>query len=98
MLLLSLNEALDRKAIDLLLALDKIESLMVSGEGVLSCSSLIAADLVTVKTDSSGIFSFGNQPYEAKYWIELSPKGRLLVTNWKRGNQIGIVENKDESA
>lgn len=45
-LLLSLNEGFDRRAVDLLLALDKVGPVYVSGEGLLECSALIASGLV----------------------------------------------------
>lgn len=91
MLLLSMNEGFDRRSIDLLLALGKVDYLMVSGEGVLDCAALIAADLVKVDTSSrGGLFSSGGS-YDEKYWVELSEKGRLLVAAWKRGDQEGAV-------
>src|SRR5438105_4200809 len=46
MLLLSLNEALDRRSIDQLLALDKLGQLQVSGDGVFACAGLTASGLV----------------------------------------------------
>ncbi|MCI2424742.1 HNH endonuclease [Candidatus Acetothermia bacterium] len=91
MFLLSLNKGLDKHSIDLLLALYKVEHLMVSGEGVLECSALIAADLVKVATDSKGGLFIAGVQYEEKYWVELSEKGRSLVEAWKRGDQEGAV-------
>ena len=91
MLLISLNEGLDKHSIDLLLALDKVERLMISGSGVLECASLIAADFVEINVDSKGGELFGGEPLEEKYWIELNEKGRSLVAAWKRGDQEGAV-------
>lgn len=51
MLLISLNKSLDKHALDILLTLTKIPRLMLSGDGVLSCSSLIAADLISIETE-----------------------------------------------
>jgi len=90
MLILSLNEGLDRRALDILLALEKVDHLMVSGEGVLYCASLIAADLVKIDTDSKGGL-FSRERYAEEYWVELSEKGRSVVLAWKRGDQKGVV-------
>ena len=94
MLLLSLNEGLDRRALDILLTLEKVEHLMVSGEGVLACASLIAADFIKIDTDSKGGL-FSGERYEERYWIKLTGKGRSVVSAWKRGDQKGVV-NPDE--
>lgn len=95
--LLSLNEALDRKSIDLLLTLSKTGKLTVSGEGVLSCSTLIASDLARIerikfeKTRERG-FLFGDMIiYDEIYQIELTKKGMALVSAWKNGDQKQIV-------
>jgi hypothetical protein len=47
-LLLALNEAFDRRSIDTLLALDELGGVMLWGDGVLGCASLIASGLVSV--------------------------------------------------
>lgn len=90
MLLLSLNEGLDRRALDVLLTLNQVDHLMVTGEGVLECASLIAADLVTVDIETKGGL-FSSEEYKHKYWIELSEKGRAVVAAWIRGDQNGVV-------
>jgi hypothetical protein len=98
MLLLSLNEGFDRRSIDMLLALHKIVSLNVSGEGVLACSSLIASGLVRQFINTSSLFD-GNISYSLK----LTNKGQLLVEAWKQGNQAAALnatnspESDDES-
>lgn len=95
LLLLALNEAFDRKAIDALLALDMLNGLMVSGDNLLNCASLPASKLLdieekteTVETSSS---AFGPaveiEDRVTHYWVTLSPKGRALVNAWKRGDQ-----------
>ena len=80
MLLLALNEALDRKSIDLLLALDLVGMTFVSGEGVLECASLIAAGLAERRTFTTS----GPIP---SYAVHLTDKGRAMVAGWKSGNQ-----------
>src|SRR5688572_27873411 len=48
--LLALNEAFDRKAVDMLLALDSLKTVLrLSGDGVLGLSSLIARGLVEIR-------------------------------------------------
>ena len=99
MLLISLNEAVNRQSIDLLLALSKVDYIMVSGEGVLSCAALIASDLVEVDRRASGGF-LGGQPHipsGEKYYIELTNKGRMLVDAWKRGDQEAAINSSGNS-
>jgi hypothetical protein len=105
MLLLSLNEGLDRRSIDIMLALDKVDNILVSGDGLLDCSSLIASEIVKVEWRGGGGGLFGGidifsnskrNPVkdtieDGQYWIELSKKGRSLVSAWKRGDQKGAV-------
>ena len=89
MLLLALNEALDRKSIDLLLALDIVGTVFVGGEGVLECASLIASGLV--KHDQYNVAG----PIPA-YAVSLTAKGRIMVAGWKSGSQsaaLGIQSN-----
>jgi HNH endonuclease len=85
MLLLSLNEGFDRKSIDVLLALDKLGWVFVSGDGALDCAVLIASGLVEHKVHNPG----GNMRFI--YEISLSEKGRFLVDAWKQGNQEAVV-------
>lgn len=80
MLLLALNEALDRRSIDLLLALDTVGQTFVGGEGVLECASLIAAGLVERYTYNTG------KPIPS-YGVGLTNKGRAMVAGWKSGDQ-----------
>ena len=84
MLLLALNEALDRRSIDLLLAIDTVGPTFVSGEGVLECASLIAAGLVHRHSFNVG----GPVP---SYSISLTEKGRSMVSGWKRGDQYAAL-------
>jgi hypothetical protein len=83
MLLLSLNEAFDRRSVDILLALDTVGVISGSGECVLECAGLIADGLVTANKFKTAI-SF-------TYWVTLSNRGRQFVKAWKDGNQPGAV-------
>ncbi|HEY9165874.1 MAG TPA: HNH endonuclease signature motif containing protein [Candidatus Kryptonia bacterium] len=88
MLLLSLNEAFDKRSLDFLLALDKIEDgLFVSGEGVLTCSSLVASDMITVEQ----IVQEGIRELDVTYHISFTAKGRSFVKAWKAGDQNAAV-------
>ena len=49
MLQISLNEAFDKRSIDLLLTIHKQRRLDVSGEGVLDCASLISSEFVKAR-------------------------------------------------
>lgn len=48
MLQLTLNEAFDKKSIDILLALDRIGGVIITGDGLLNCAGLIASNLIYV--------------------------------------------------
>jgi hypothetical protein len=82
MLLLSLNEAFDKRSIDTLLALNSTGPLHVSGEGVLDCPGLIASGLVKPE-----IVRFADQ-----YKVSLTAKGTQLVEAWKNGDQEAAAQ------
>lgn len=77
MLLLSLNHAFDRQAVDILLLLATQPHLDVNGEGVLQCAGLIASGLVLTDV---------RQVSQTRY-VALTPKGQQFVEAWKAGNQ-----------
>ena len=85
MLLLAINEAFDRRSIDLLLSLDIMGMVFVSGEGVLECAALIAGGLVQHATYNTGQSRFPG------YSVSLTEKGRLFVQSWKAGKQEQAV-------
>ena len=89
MLQLAMNEAFDRRAIDLLLTFDKINHVFVSGEGVLQCASLIAAGLVERREYQTG------SPIP-DYSVNLTKRGRAMVKAWKQGDQKGATEAIDD--
>jgi hypothetical protein len=94
MLLLAINEAYDRKAIDLLLALDKVGRVYMSGDGLVDCAALVAADMVEFqqhhwKSSPSGVL---NLPCE----VTLTERGRAFISAWKNGDQreaIAVFSN-----
>ncbi len=79
MLLLSLNEAFNRRSVDLLLALDKLGELFLSGEGLLNCASLVSSDMISVEVQP---YAHQEQVFNAVYYIKLSNKGRAFVEAW----------------
>lgn len=88
MMLLSLNEGFDKKSIEILLSVNRIDLFVVSGDGLLSCSYLIASGMLQV--DPVGPFVYGDTNY--KYRIKLSEKGLKFLTAWQKGDQIGAIE------
>lgn len=82
-LLLALNEAFDRKLVDLVLALHKVKAVHVSGDGILQCSPGIASGLILVET----------RRHSDDYWVSLSDKGRRFVQAWEEGDQRAAVES-----
>lgn len=79
-MLVSLNGAFDKATIDDLLFLYKTprNQLMLSGDGVLKFSKLIAADLAVYR------IAMKNGPL-VTYEVWLSERGRFLVEAWEKG-------------
>jgi hypothetical protein len=85
MLLLAVNEAFDRKSVDLLLALAKTP-VFCAGEGVLECAALIASGLA-----ESHLYSGSAGALPIKYSVSLTDRGRAFVAAWKQGDQSAAV-------
>jgi len=85
MLLLSLNEGYDRRSIEVLLTLGELGELYVSGDGVLQYASLIASELVSVRSHN-----VRRKPVP-EYSVGLTDKGRVLIEAWRDGNQEAVV-------
>lgn len=89
--LVSLTQAFDREAIDLLLFLEKSRDrplLELDANGVLRFSRLIAADLADygdLKTDAS------ESGWGARYSIRLTSKGDALIAAWKKGDRTALA-------
>jgi len=89
---ISLSQAFDKKAIDVLLTLfsrtrEKI-GIYVSGEGLLEHASLIASGLVAV--GECGIAYLSG--FTAYYELKLTEKGELFIQGWKNGN-LSTLDN-----
>lgn len=96
LVLLALNEGFDRRSIDILLALDKLEGVMVWGDGLLGCAALVASGLIRVeekheKVKMEGFLGTYKGEQVQKYWIQLSDKGHSFVAAWKQGDQSAAV-------
>lgn len=82
LLLLALNEAFDRKLVDMVLTLHKEKELHVSGDGVLQCSPGIASGLILLE----------KRRHSDDYWVSLTEKGHRFVQAWEEGDQRAAVE------
>ena len=97
---MSLNEAFDRRSINLLITIAIQKRIDMSGEGIIECSSLIASGLVSSKVFLHAQGPTGNRagiPVKSIYEVKLTEKGRLFYDAWKKGDQkeainIPIVE------
>jgi len=85
-LLVALSQAFDTQAIDNLLFLDKLKprELLISGDGVLQFSRLIAADLASFRFHARDGMTW------IVYEVSLTNKGKLLVDAWKRGDRQAV--------
>jgi hypothetical protein len=91
-LLLALNEAFDRRSIDILLTLGRLEFIKrLNGEGVIRLAALVSANLVNVREYFE--YTSGSAPQKAtmQYLAELTPKGKLFVEGWKNGDQSAAI-------
>jgi hypothetical protein len=97
MLLLTINEAYDRKTIDVLAALGKVGTVFVSGDGLLTCAGLVAAGLVEVSTWGQQSFDprFGFQI--PSYRVTLTPRGDKLLAAWRAGDQAAAVASTSDA-
>jgi hypothetical protein len=103
-LLVALNQAFDRRGMDLLLFLHRTvkSPIMYSGDGVLTFAGLIGAGLVGLTTSqvsiapgwvSSGTGFEGTGVFgQTSHHVGLTPKGRLLVEARLKGDEKMFVD------
>jgi hypothetical protein len=96
LLLQSLNQALDRESLDLLLFLSRSEGpgswrLRVSGDGILRLARLINAGLVDPRFMSGGGGWVGSHVHGV-YEPQLTDRGSRLVDAWREGNVAGFAK------
>lgn len=80
MLLVTVNEAYDRRTVDLLLAVYKAVTLGLSGG---ECAALIASGLADVEPVQNGPL--------VTYFATLNQKGKLFVEGWLKGDQAAAI-------
>ena len=87
-ILVALNAAFDRDAIDQLLFLSMCQEnyLIVSGDGLLQFSRLIAANLATDQMVGN------NANLLVTYAINISARGRQLIEAWKSGERSRVAD------
>ena len=85
-MIVTLSHAFDFEAIDRLLFLQMCpkDYLVVSGDGLLNFSRLVAADLVQVEMKANNAWQI------VTYAVNLSPKGLMFIEAWKNGNRSKI--------
>lgn len=85
LLLLSLNEGFDRISIDVLLAMQQIKNLRVSGDGFVHIAGLLTGGyvrLAMVGHPAGGTTQLG---------LRLTEKGQTFIEAWKAGDQQAAV-------
>jgi hypothetical protein len=88
LLLMALNEAFDRRTIDLLLALQHTGNWLLSaGDALPDYAPLIVSGLAEVQV----LLGAPVEPNFGKMRVYLSDKGRSFIEAWKRGDQAAAV-------
>ncbi len=85
-MLVAITRAFDVEAIDRLLFLEmcKKDYLLVSGDGLLNFSRLIAAGLADMDQKAN------NKDQLVTYAVNISDKGRLLIKAWREGDRTRL--------
>jgi HNH endonuclease len=93
MILLALNEGYDKKTLDMLVALGHApnDCIFVTGDGLLSCSALVAGDLVDVAPWGQKQYSYQLGYQVPQYQLSLNSRGRALIEAWRQGDQQAVV-------
>jgi len=91
MLLLTINEAYDRKTLDLLSTLSRVGNVYVTGDGLLSCAALVAGGLVQATAFGVAGIVGGLECVVPKYRLTVTERGRRLLSAWLSGDQAGAI-------
>jgi hypothetical protein len=91
MLLLTINEAYDRRTLDTLAALKNVGSMHVSGDGLLSMAGLVAAGLINVQEWGRKEYSSRQGFQSPMYIVTLTERGNMLLDAWAAGDQAAAV-------
>jgi hypothetical protein len=86
-MLVALSHAFDVESVDrlLFLSLCPKDYLVVSGDGLLAFSRLIAAGLASVEQKANNAWQL------VTYAVNISPKGKLLMDAWKQGDRTRLA-------
>ena len=86
-MLVALSHAFDVEAVDrlLFLSLCPKDYLVVSGDGLLAFSRLIAAGLAGVEQKANNAWQL------VTYAVNISPKGQQLIDAWKQGDRTRLA-------
>ena len=91
-LLLALNEAFDRRSVDLLLTIDRLTWVeWITGDGIIAYAALAASNLIELKQEWH---QTAQDPgaFRQLYRVRLTEKGKQFVEAWKKGDQQAAVE------
>ena len=85
-MLVALNNAFDFEAVDRLLfmAQKQTDFLIVSGDGVVPFARLASAGLVHVDMKANNCWEL------VTYSVNITPKGKLLVDAWRKGDRLEL--------
>jgi hypothetical protein len=89
-LLLALNEAFDRRSVDLLLLLSVQGEIVCSGDGIISIASLFSSGFIDIQRQFV-VSDSGCPTREIVYRVLLNSKGLSFVDAWKSGDQAAAV-------
>jgi hypothetical protein len=86
-MLVAIGRGFDLEAIDKVLFLSQVpkDFLIVSGDGLLHFSRLIAAGLASVEMKKN------NNWLIVSYAVNISDKGKLLIDAWKQGDRVRLT-------
>jgi hypothetical protein len=90
MLMLAINEAFDRRSVDLLLTIERLGKITrISGDGIVDYAPLVASGLVDIGEVwvQEGVSIGATQTYQAT----LTEKGKLFIEGWKKGDQRAAI-------
>lgn len=89
MVLISLNEAFDRRSISLLLTVADHEYIEeITGDGIVEYAPLAASGLIVLKPRTWKGFDGSQRTY---YVARITDKGKVFVEGWKKGDQSAAI-------
>jgi hypothetical protein len=89
MLLMALNEAFDRRSVDLLLTIDKLGYIeWITGDDVPTYAALVASDLISIERR---YVDAGLQHFRNLFGVRITDKGSSFIEAWKKGDQRAAI-------